>query len=573
MTRSRRSRCEFSQILPTFAAWLLILGISAVYFAFTGYQLARQFHIAIPVVSGAVLLVVLANLAAATCMNPGFLPRATADEPAPEEAPATYKLASINGVQVKLKFCSTCNFYRPPRVSHCSTCNRCLEVFDHHCPWVANCIGRRNYRYFFIFLTVLTLHMLVVLGFCLLYVLTNVDAGLVNTNGLVTIGLMIVVGLLTLPVGGLTFFHISLVSRGMTTNEQVTGKFRHAANPFDEGCWFNCCLAICGPLYPKFSEPPSDLTVLVEAAAGRVNGKKGGTSAGLFSPSSSPTHTAKFSRIERKGSLEQHSSLSSVDSGAEPPPPPRVTTVRHSNGNRYHPHHQPTNQQSTSALPGGRAHVLASPLYTAKNLRQNSLESPFPPQTPTPTQTRTQTQTSERRYSNSKSPQAPLLPSPRQQTYFPPVPGSIPPARKPPVSPSAHLAPSPRFTVVTTRGNSNSPEYDNVVPRETQPAIERTVALGSPNVAFKGVNGRTELGRTAGVNGRTELGRAAGVLKMPDEVRLAMDSTIREVAARNNGQHRAGMLERSAVPPTVTGSASPSYGSLLKKSIESQRRT
>uniref|UniRef100_A0A8C5G854 Palmitoyltransferase n=1 Tax=Gouania willdenowi TaxID=441366 RepID=A0A8C5G854_GOUWI len=217
---------------------------------------------AVPPCSAIIFLFVLANFTMATFMDAGVLPMGDEDEDKDDEFRAPlYKNVEVKGVQVRMKWCASCHFYRPPRCSHCSVCDRCVEDFDHHCPWVNNCIGRRNYRYFFLFLLSLTVHMIGVFTFGLIYILHHMD-DLWALHCTVTLVVVSISGLFLIPVLGLTGFHFYLVSRGRTTNEQVTGKFQGGVNPFTRGCCNNLEYLVCSPIPPKYTARPCKKTVI-----------------------------------------------------------------------------------------------------------------------------------------------------------------------------------------------------------------------------------------------------------------------------------------------------------------------
>lgn len=254
---------------------VLILVTSGLFFAFDCPYLAVKITPAIPVVGGILFFFVMGTLLRTSFSDPGVLPRATPDEAADLERqidiangtssggyrpPPRTKEVIINGQTVKLKYCFTCKIFRPPRASHCSLCDNCVERFDHHCPWVGNCVGKRNYRFFYMFILSLSFLTVFIFAFVITHVtLRSQQAGFLNAlkDSPASVLEAVVCFFSVWSIVGLSGFHTYLISSNQTTNEDIKGSWSNKRgkenyNPYSYGNIFtNCCVALCGPISPS----------------------------------------------------------------------------------------------------------------------------------------------------------------------------------------------------------------------------------------------------------------------------------------------------------------------------------
>ncbi|PKU76165.1 putative S-acyltransferase [Dendrobium catenatum] len=211
----------------------------------------------------------LCLLLLASGRDPGIIPRNT-QPPEPEGLDRSIDVGGVqtpqmplprmkdvivNGITVKIKYCDTCMLYRPPRCSHCSICNNCVERFDHHCPWVGQCIGlvsdkflQRNYRFFYMFVFSTTLLCFYVFAFCWVYIKKIMDAEETSiwkamTKTPASIVLIVYTFIAVWFVGGLSVFHLYLISTNQvnepllknTTYENFRYRYDRRENPYNLG--------------------------------------------------------------------------------------------------------------------------------------------------------------------------------------------------------------------------------------------------------------------------------------------------------------------------------------------------
>ncbi|OAR02548.1 hypothetical protein LLEC1_07256 [Akanthomyces lecanii] len=230
---------------------------------------------ALPIVCAYLSFICFSSFVHASVSDPGILPRnlhqfpplGDNDDPLQLGPPTNdwtlVKSAepSAAAMEVPVKYCRTCNIWRPPRAHHCRLCDNCIETHDHHCVWLNNCVGKRNYKYFFAFITSGTLLSLFLIGTSLAQILIYRSRRGISFSQAIDhfrapFALVIIAALGFCYPFALLVYHLFWIARGETTREYVNShKFdkKERYRPFSQGNLFKNFIAVlCRPRGPSY---------------------------------------------------------------------------------------------------------------------------------------------------------------------------------------------------------------------------------------------------------------------------------------------------------------------------------
>ena len=169
------------------------------------------------------------------CLDPGIIPRQLGKPPSYRRK--TDFIMVSNGSFVKFSYCYTCNIIKPPRTSHCAKCDNCCQRFDHHCLWLGTCIGKRNYKYFFLLLITLIINIFIVVIYNICIIVQSVKDKEEKKIKFRIFTISVLAGItfyefmfLIAFLGKLFLVHIRLVLKNITFYEHIKQKLKNPAN-------------------------------------------------------------------------------------------------------------------------------------------------------------------------------------------------------------------------------------------------------------------------------------------------------------------------------------------------------
>jgi len=125
------------------------------------------------------------------------------------------------------RWCRKCVKVKPDRCHHCRICQRCVLKMDHHCPWINNCVGYYNYKFFYLFITYALLILFWVSATSFINFIRSVASPDVlepGSDSFMIVFCWLYCTLFGVALGGFCTFHTYLLLQNFTTIELVEKK-------------------------------------------------------------------------------------------------------------------------------------------------------------------------------------------------------------------------------------------------------------------------------------------------------------------------------------------------------------
>ncbi|CAE7765772.1 Zdhhc2 [Symbiodinium pilosum] len=118
------------------------------------------------------------------------------------------------------RHCKWCGKYKPDRCHHCRVCRTCILKMDHHCPWIYNCVGCFNYKFFILllFYSALDCHLIMWSMSESVLRCVNIEQTPFQEMFIILFGEFLAF-ILAFLVSAFLAMHLWLISRGLTTIE------------------------------------------------------------------------------------------------------------------------------------------------------------------------------------------------------------------------------------------------------------------------------------------------------------------------------------------------------------------
>lgn len=159
----QNNRSKFVRLLPVFFIFLVLFVIYLIYLMYHCLPLMLRSHRKVYVnydwkrgitevaIFHVCLIMYLVNYLLSIVVAPGSIPNT--DEWEIKDHQENYADHMDSYLLEKKKtgerrYCKWCCKFKPDRTHHCRVCKKCILKMDHHCPWIYNCVGYNNHKYF-----------------------------------------------------------------------------------------------------------------------------------------------------------------------------------------------------------------------------------------------------------------------------------------------------------------------------------------------------------------------------------------------------------------------------------------